>query len=185
MTGICTNDNLNFWRQNGRKSVWKEEKTPSRASKSHVIPSRLRNKSEKQSDTKIKLGFSKNLNDVYIRTEEHPMIINRMQDSANMSRLSEKRSNTANVASPANGSKDGDRMSFENSYNPSVLINSKWTCKYHSSLYNKIIYNCFVKTNNFYHSSRTKSWQEQWIPEKQSRWRCCLPRVLQLKQPGR
>lgn len=125
MTGISTNDNLNFLRQGGRKSVCKEEKTPSRTNKSHVIPSRLRTKSEKQSDTKIKLGFSKRSNDVYIRTEEHPMIINRMQESSNLSRLSDIRTNTANVATPIHINKEVQKISFENSYNPSSLINSK------------------------------------------------------------
>ena len=128
MTGINTNENLNFFRQGGRKSVCKEEKTPSRSSKSHAIPSRLRTKSEKQPENKIKLGFSKRSNEAYIRTEEHPMIINRMQESTNFSRLSEKRTNTASFATPIHMSKDGGR-GFDSAYNPSVLINSKWTCK--------------------------------------------------------
>ena len=135
MTGISTNDNLNFLRQGGRKSVCKEEKTPSRTNKSHVIPSRLRTKSEKQSDTKIKLGFSKRSNDVYIRTEEHPMIINRMQESSNLSRLSDIRTNTANVATPIHINKEVQKISFENSYNPSSLINSKWTCRQPNFVY--------------------------------------------------
>ena len=125
ITGISTSDNLNFFRQGGRKSVCKEEKTPSRASKSHIIPSRLRTKSEKAPDNKIKLGFSKRSNETYIRTEEHPMIINRMQESTNFSRLSDKRTGTASVATPVNANKDGRRMGFENSYNPSILINPK------------------------------------------------------------
>lgn len=120
---------LNFVRLPGRKSVKKNERTPTRKTNSRILPSRLRSNLESQSGKKTskKQEFSRSE-----QVSDHPMIINQMQD---LSRLTDLKSEE--ILTPKTGVRQGKCLKPDVSDNGSLSTKVE---KNNSYLKRKIAY---------------------------------------------
>lgn len=118
-------DNPNFVKLPGRKSVKKEERTPTKVTTTNILPFKIRgNESVKEDRQKhFKKKYSKEVNSVLgDRFQEHPMIINQMNNPKTASRLSENPG--IQVLTPRSTIRDQKSLKTTKSYNSNTAADS-------------------------------------------------------------
>lgn len=127
INGAAANENLNFVRLPGRKSVKKDERTPSKGNNSHILPSRLRGNydSQKESRKKSMKRKKEGNHSMGDHFQKHPMIINQIQDSVNHSRLSE--SKWMDMLTPKSGRREGKTLKTAKSHHSKVISETRGT----------------------------------------------------------
>lgn len=83
INGVAANENLNFIKIPGRKSVKKDERTPTRVGNTYILPSRLRGNSNVYKDVRKKsLKKGTDMSRSFLDSStDHPMIINQMKEN--------------------------------------------------------------------------------------------------------
>jgi hypothetical protein len=118
-------DNPNFVKLPGRKSVKKEERTPTKIATNNILPFKIRgNESVKEDRQKYFKKYSKEVTPVLgDRFQEHPMIINQMNNPKTFSRLSEDPS--IQVLTPKSTIREQKALKTTKSYNSNTAADSK------------------------------------------------------------
>ena len=131
INGAAGNENLNFVKLPGRKSVKKDEKTPTKIGNSYILPSRLRGNSNVYKDVRKKSmnkESMQHINNTFIdhsHHHNHPMIINQMNEGSNLSRLSDN--NHINVLTPKTGVREMKVLKTAKSQKSQTNTNTKVT----------------------------------------------------------
>jgi hypothetical protein len=119
-------DNLNFVKYHGRKSIKKDERTPSRTGAINILPFKIKgNESVKEDRPKFfNKKYSKEITSgLADRFHEHPMIINQMSNPRTISRLSE--SNPVTVPIPVSPIRDVKLLRAAESFTSHTAADSK------------------------------------------------------------
>ena len=107
----------------------KDDRSPQRATNSHILPSRLRGNYDNQKESRRRSNRKKNgkiaNHSLGEHLQNHPMIINQIQDSVNHSRLSE--SKCVDILTPKSGLREGKALKTAKSHHSKVISDTRGT----------------------------------------------------------